>query len=134
MSSEFIDELVFAYIERSNALSQLNGKGVEFTVDELVIVGYGPSDVVGVNKDYIDALMNLSLDSLGVFKQVLSETTSLSQGSIFKVAATFGFVETRLLHGPAHSFFRQPRQILLKIDFKQFTSRWAPFCRIDLVF
>ena len=50
----------------------MDGKGIEFAVDELVIMRHGPGDIVRVDEDDVEPLMDLAWNTLGVLQKMLT--------------------------------------------------------------
>ncbi|QMW04926.1 hypothetical protein [Spirosoma foliorum] len=44
-------------IQGGDTLTQLGGKGIQLTVDKLVVIEHGPGDIVSVNENNIQPLM-----------------------------------------------------------------------------
>ena len=64
----------------------LDGEGIEFAVDELVIMGYGPGDILRINEDDVEPLMDLSLHPLGMLEHVLTTGGCLGVGNVVEIA------------------------------------------------
>ena len=67
-------------------MPELNRIGIEFAVDELVIVGYGPGDVEGIDKDDVESFMDLPRYTLGMLEHVLAAGRCFGVGDVIKIA------------------------------------------------
>ena len=62
------------------------GKALQLAVDQLIVIGHGSGDVVGIDKDAVEPLADPSLHALGGFEQVLVMGSILSVVLILEVA------------------------------------------------